>query len=233
MTRPQILRIVAFLVPCLLIGLLLWSVVGIKSLFDAPSPETIASASLQGVREQNKLSAFAANYTAVVTSEQHRFGLSAKKTLIMQGLVRYEVDMSKLTADDVRWDAASKTLNIRIPAVEVTPPQIDLNSIQEYGDGGILRALTDADKVLDTANRQKGQAELLRQAQGPVPMNLAKAAFKRAIAQNFAVPLKAAGIDANVGAFFADEKRDPITTRWDYSTPLSEVIRDRDEAAKR
>lgn len=228
--RSQVLKAIAFLVPCLLIGLLLWSVVGIKSLFDAPSPETIANASLQGVREQNRLSAFAANYTAVVTSKQRRFGLSAKKTLIMQGLVRYEVDMSKLTADDVRWDATSKTLNVRIPDIEVTPPQIDLNSIQEYGEGGILRALTDADKVLDIANRQKGQAELLRQAKGPVPMNLARAAFKRAIAQNFAAPLRAAGIEANIGTFFADEKRDPITTRWDYSTPLSEIMRESEEA---
>lgn len=230
MNRASILRIVFFLVPCLLIGLLLWSVVGIKSLFDAPSPETIASASLQGVREQNRLSAFAANYTAVVTSEQHRFGLSAKKTLIMQGLVRYEVDMAKLTGDDVRWDATSKTLNVRIPPIEVSPPQIDLNSIQEYGDGGILRALTDADKVLDTVNRQKGQAELLRQAKGPVPMGLARNAFKRAIIQNFTAPLRAAGIEANVGAFFADEQKDTITTRWDYSTPLSEIVRQRSKA---
>lgn len=66
------------------------------------TPETIANASLHGIREQNRLSAFAANYAAVVTSEQQRFGLSAKKTLIMQGLVRYEVDMAKLTEDDVR-----------------------------------------------------------------------------------------------------------------------------------
>jgi hypothetical protein len=41
--------------------------------------ETVASASLQGLREQNRLSAFAANYAAVVTSEQRRFGLSAKR----------------------------------------------------------------------------------------------------------------------------------------------------------
>jgi Protein of unknown function (DUF4230) len=188
------------------------------------SPETIASASLQGIREQNRLSAFAANYAAVVTSEQQRFGLSAKKTLIMQGLVRYEVDMAKLGDDDVRWDAASKTLSVRIPPIEVAPPQIDLKSIQEYGDNGLLRAFTNADDVLDDANRSKGQAELLRQANGPVPMRLAREAFKRAIAQNFEVPLLAAGMDAKVTAFFADEQGGKVTTRWDESTPLSEIV---------
>jgi hypothetical protein len=189
------------------------------------TPETIASASLQGIREQNRLSAFAANYAAVVTSEQQRFGLSAKKTLIMQGLVRYEVDMAKLTEDDVRWDAASKTLSVRIPPIEVAPPQIDLKSIQEYGDNGLLRAFTNADDVLDDANRAKGQAELVRQAGGPVPMKLARDAFKSAIAQNFEVPLRAAGMDAKVTAFFADEQGGNVTTRWDESTPLREIVK--------
>ena len=189
------------------------------------SPETIASASLQGIREQNRLSAFAASYTAVVTSEQRRFGLSAKKTLIMQGLVRYEVDMAKLDEDDVRWDAASKTLSVRVPPIEVAPPQIDLNSMQEYGESGILRTLTDADAVLDSANRSRGQAELVRQAKGPVPMRLARDAFKRAIMQNFEMPLRAAGMDAKVTAFFADERGGNVTTRWDESTPLSEIAK--------
>ena len=188
------------------------------------SPETLASASLQGIREQNRLSAFAASYTAVVTSEQRRFGLSAKKTLILQGLVRYEVDMAKLGDDDVRWDEATKTLSVRIPPVEVAPPQIDLKTMQEYGESGILRRLTDADAVLDRANREKGQAELVRQAKGPVPMRLARDAFKRAIAQNFEVPLRAAGMDAKVQAFFADEQGGEVTTRWDYSKPIGEVL---------
>ena len=192
---------------------------------DGPNAETIASASLTGIREQNRLSAFAASYTAVVTSKQQRFGLSAKKTLIMQGLVRYEVDLAKLKEDDVRWDEATKTLSVKIPPIEIAPPQIDLGSIQEYGENGILRAFTNVDDVLDDANRTKGQAELFRQASSAVPMRLAREAFKRAIAQNFEVPLRAAGIDAKVTAFFADEQGGNVTTRWDESTPLSEIAK--------
>lgn len=208
----------------LFIAIAYWTIDGFRSWRDGPSPETIASASLTGIREQNRLSAFAANYAAVVTSEQQRFGLSAKKTLIMQGLVRYEVDLAKLTESDVRWDASTQTLRVKIPAIETAPPQIDLNSIQEYGENGILRAFTNVDDVLDDANRTKGQTELSRQANGPVPMKLARDAFKRAITQNFQTPLRAAGLDAKVEAYFADELGGNVTTRWDESTPLNEIV---------
>lgn len=223
--RHRSLRFVAIAVPLLFILMVWWAVNGVRSWRDGPSPETIASASLTGIREQNRLSAFAANYAAVVTSEQQRFGLSAKKTLIMQGLVRYEVDMAQLTEDDVRWDASTGTLIVKIPAIETAPPQIDMNSIQEYGENGILRTFTNVDDVLDDANRAKGQTELVRQANGPVPMKLARDAFKRAIAQNFQVPLRAAGLDAKVEAYFGDELGGDVTTRWDESTPLSEIVK--------
>lgn len=223
--RDWSMRFAAIAVPIMFILMIWWTVDGFRSWRDGPSPETIASVSLTGIREQNRLSAFAANYAAVVTSEQQRFGLSAKKTLIMQGLVRYEVDMAKLTEDDVRWDGSTSTLRVKIPAIETAPPQIDMNSIQEYGENGILRAFTNVDDILDDANRAKGQAELVRQAQGPVPMKLARDAFKRAIAQNFQVPLRAAGLEAKVETYFADELGGNVTTRWDESTPLSEIVK--------
>lgn len=126
-------RILALGTLAVMILLIWWAIDGVRSWREGPSPETIASASLTGIREQNRLSAFAANYAAVVTSEQSRFGLSARKTLIMQGLVRYEVDMAKLTDDEVRWDESTQTLRVKIPPIEIAPPQIDLNSFQEYG----------------------------------------------------------------------------------------------------
>lgn len=223
--RNWLMRGAALAVPILFI-LAIWGAIdGFRSLRDGPAPETVASASLQGLREQNRLSAFAANYAAVVTSEQRRFGLSAKKTLIMQGLVRYEVDLAKLGAKDVRWDADTRTLRVKIPQIETAPPQIDLKTIQEYGENGLLRAFTDVDDVLDDANRDKGLAELTRQANGPVPMKLARDAFKRAIKQNFETPLRSVGLDAKVEAYFADELGGDVTTRWDESTPLEEVVR--------
>ena len=46
-------------------------------------------------------------------------------TLIMPGNVRYEVDLSRLNLDDVRWDEATKTLAVRLPPISVAGPEID------------------------------------------------------------------------------------------------------------
>ncbi|TZG28678.1 DUF4230 domain-containing protein [Sphingomonas montanisoli] len=207
------------------VALLGWSLGRRYDAIVDPKPETIVSASLQGLREQNRLSAFTASYVAVVTSKQSRFGLSAQKTLIMPGLVRYEVDMARLKDADVRWAAKSKELFVTLPDVETVGPQIDLTRIKEYDSGGLLLRLTDAAQTLDAANRRAGQAELLRQARAPIPMSLARDATRRAVAQNFVLPMRAAGMDAAVRVRFAGEKDFPSASReWiTRSRSLEEV----------
>lgn len=192
-----------------------------------PDPVTVASASLQGLREQNRLSAFAARYVAVVTSTQSQLGFQTQKTLIMPGTVRYEVDLAKLTQRDVAWDPASKTLAVRLPPVEVDGPQVDLNAIREYGSGGVLSTFTNAEAQLDAANRRAGQAELLRQAREPIAIGLARDATRRAVERSFTMPLRAVGVDAKVAVRFADE---PETSdeRWDVSRSLEQVLANRD-----
>ncbi len=213
-----------FVVILVLAGLLaLWGVQRYVSDRLTPDPTTIASASLEGLREQNRLSAFAARYVAVVTSKQSQLGFTTEKTLIMPGMVRYEVDMGKLTQADVAWDGATKTLAVRLPAVEADGPQVDLNAVREYGSGGVLTTFTDAEKRLDAANRRAGQIELIRQAREPAMIKLARDATRRAVERSFAMPLRAAGIDATVAVRFADEPT-ASTERWDTSRSLQDVL---------
>ena len=170
-----------------------------------PDPVTVATASLQAVREQAVLVPFAARFVAVVTSEQHRYGFSAKKTLIMPGLVRYELDLAALQQRDLAWNAATHTLSITLPPLRVSAPDVDLARVQTYGEGGVLMALTDVGTELDSANKAAGQAELVKQARDTLPMRLAEHAARNAIERSFAMPLRAAGIDAAVTARFAGE----------------------------
>jgi len=188
----------------------------------SPKPETVAQASLEGLREQNRLSTFAARYVAVVTSKQNQMGLTAQKTMIMPGMVRYEVDLSKLRQRDVRWDANTRTLRVVLPPIEVVGPEVDFNHIREYGAGGILMALTDAEAQIDSANRNAAQTELIRQAREETPMRLARDATRRAVANSFAMPLRAAGLDAQVEVKFPDEIG--ASERWDVSRSLEEVF---------
>src|SRR5215218_1558021 len=169
--------VLAMVVVALVLGVLLGVTTGIADrLFGGPSPKTIASSSLESMRAQNRLIAFVARYVSVTTSESTRFGLSAKRTLILPGDVRYELDLSKLQAKDVTWDGSSKTLRVRLPEVEIAGPDVDLASAREFGDSGVLSALTNADERLDQTNRARAVSDLRKQAAAPVPMRLARQA---------------------------------------------------------
>lgn len=190
-----------------------------------PSPVTIASASVAGLREQNKLSAFQASFVAVVTSKQSRLGLSTERTIVMPGTVDYEVDLSRLKPRDVVWDAKTRTLGVTLPPVTASAPRIDLSRVHDYGRSGILGTFTDAGKQLDDLNRAAGQKELTRQAYAPEMMKLARDATRRAVEQSFALPLKAAGVDATVRVRFGDESaKDEV---WDMSVPIDGVTYNR------
>jgi hypothetical protein len=214
----------------LALGALVMGVVRAGSLFGGGSdPVTVAAASLQSVREQARLTPFAARFVAVVTSRQTRFGLSAERTLIMPGMVRYEIDLARMQQRDLAWDEASKTLSVTMPPLEIAGPEVNLNELREYGDRGVLLTLTDAESRLDTANRQRGQQELVRQAREALPMRLARDAAKRAIERSFAMPMQAAGIDAKVTARFADEPGgDPSVL--DRSRRIEDVLKEREAA---
>lgn len=199
----------------------------VKQQFTGPDPVTVAQASLQGLREQNRLSTFAARYVAVVTSKQSRLGMSAQKTLIMPGMVRYEVDMAKLQQKNVSWDTNTKQLTVTLPPVEIVGPEIDLNAMREYDGGGMLMRFTDVEDRLDAANRKAGQAELVRQAREATPMKLAKDATRRAVERSFAMPLKAAGLDATVKVYFPDERPGRSRELWDASRSARDVVENR------
>lgn len=221
--RPAAKWIAAIAVAATVAGLIGWFAARqIVRTFD-PDPVSIASASLESMREQNRLTVFAARYVAVVTSTQRRFGFSAQKTLIMPGNVRYEVDLAALSAKDVRWDAEAKRLFVALPPPVVAGPEVDIAAIREYDGGGVLMAVSDAGAQLDAANRRAGQAELLRQARAALPMKLARDAARRAVERNFAMPLQAAGLDVTVAVRFADEPVAGDGERMDGSRSLEEI----------
>jgi hypothetical protein len=224
--RLKPLAILAIIV-ALVLGVVIGMTTGIVDrIFGGPNPTTIASASLESMRAQNRLIAFVARYVSVVTSEQQRLGglVSSQRTLILPGDVRYELDLSKLQPSDVRWDASSQTLTVQLPEVEIAGPDIDLNAIREYGGSGVLSALTNANQQLDQTNRARAVADLRKQATAAVPMRLARQAARQAVERSFAMPLLAAGLkDAKVVARFpTDGSQDP--SYIDLSTPYDEAI---------
>ena len=227
--------IAAMIAAALLLGLLAGgaSKVGSWLFGGGPDPETVASSALQSMRAQNRLVPFVARYVSVTSSRQERLGglMRTERTLILPGDVRYELDLSKLGPDDVKWDGGSNTLEVTLPDIELAGPEVDLAAAREYGEGGVLGAVTDANATLDRANRARAVADLRKQAAGAVPMGLAREAGRQAVERSFALPLQAAGFDSVkvVARYRGEAAKDP-PEYLDHSRSYNEVL---EEAARR
>ena len=214
-------------VVALILGLVVGGMLDIgKRLFGGPDPQTLASSALQSMRAQNRLVPFVARYVSVVSSRQERFGglVSSERTLILPGDVRYELDLAKLGPEDVQWDASSNTLAVTLPQIEIAGPEVDLAAAREYGENGVLTAVTNADQAHDRNNRARAIADLRKQAGAAVPMRLAREAGRQAIERSFALPLQAAGFDsAKVVARYPTEGS-PVTEPLDHSRAYNDVL---------
>jgi hypothetical protein len=192
-----------------------------------PDAEAIATAALLSVRDQGRLVPFSARFVSVASASESHLGLTARKTLIMPGTVRYGVDLARLRRSSLAWDEASRTLTITLPPLELSGPEIDLNEVQESSEGGFVMALAGSERTLDRANRQAAQDELMRQARAPAPMQQARQAAMREVARGFALPLRAAGIEASVAVRFVDPAGREEATWLDRPRRLDETLRDR------
>lgn len=211
----------------LAVGALLMLLVSAKTAAPAADRARIADAALVSMREQGRLTSFAARFAAVVTSEQSRLGLEARKTLILPALVRYGIDLRRLRREHVSWDEATRTLTIVLPPLEISGPEIDMAEAREYSEGGVLMALTGAEAELDEENRRRARDELMRQARSALPMHAAREAALRIVARGFAVPLRAAGIEATVATRFVDPAGRDLAVHLDRPPRIEDPIADR------
>jgi uncharacterized protein DUF4230 len=211
----------------LLLGALLGFLLRPGSAAPAPDPLALAHASLLSLRDQGRLPVFTGRFAAVATASESRMGLTARQTLIMPGTVRYSLDLTRLRRQSLAWDGPTRTLTVTLPPLEISGPDIDLNEVQEYSEGGILMALTDAERTLDQANRRSAQDELMRQARERTPMGLARNAAMRMVARSFALPLRASGIDASVAVRFIDPAGREEAFFLDRPRRIDEAVRDR------
>jgi hypothetical protein len=192
-----------------------------------PDAEALATAALLSVREQGRLVPFTARFVSVASASESHLGLTARKTLIMPGTVRYGVDLSRLRRSSMAWDERSRTLGVTLPPLELSGPEIDLNQVQESSEGGFVMALAGSEGSLDRANRQSAQDELMRQARAAAPMAQARQAAMREVARSFALPLRAAGLDASVAVRFVDPAGREEAAFLDRPRRVEDATRDR------
>jgi hypothetical protein len=196
----------------------------------APPPadaEAIATAVLLSVRDQGRLVPYSARFVSVADASESHLGLTARKTLIMPGTVRYGVDLARLRRSSLDWDEASRTLTVTLPPLELSGPGIDPNQIRETSEGGLVMALAGSEQELDRANRQSAQDDLMRQAREPAALQQARGAAMREVARSFALPLRAAGIEASVAVRFVDPAGEEEASFLDRPRKMEQALRDR------
>lgn len=219
----------ALAVAALFVGLVIGLLLRAATPPPAPDPEAVAAAALLSVREQGRIATHSARFVAIVSARRSRFGLDAERTLIVPGEARYEVDLARLSRERLAWDAATSTLTVTLPPLEVAGPTVDWAQAREQGDGGILVALTGAGREMDAANRQAAQSELVRQARDEAILRIAREAALRAVARAFAMPLRAAGIDASVAARFVDASGEEQATFLDRRHIIEDAVSTRNQ----
>lgn len=166
--------------------------------------------SLIAFDKQDRLTVFSAELAPVVASDDSRlFGLvTARQVAVIPARVDYAVDLGKVGRDRMRWDAAGKTLSVRLPALEVTRPNLDEARAQYLREGvWITRAAQDK---LTRDNTKLAEQLAVQQASNPVLLGLARSAAKDAIRQNLSIPLQVAGFgDVNVSVSIDGEAAKP------------------------
>lgn len=158
----------------------------------APIGDPLAT-SLVAFEKQDRLTVFSAELAPVVANDDSRlFGLvTSRQVAVIPARVDYAIDLGKVGRDRMRWDAASKTMTVRLPALEVTRPNLDEARAQYLREGmWITRAAQDK---LTRDNTKLAERLAVEQAANPILMGLARSAAKDAIRQNLAIPLQVAG----------------------------------------
>ncbi len=226
------LRKLAFLVPALILGLLLGAL--IMAMVPSPEPAppradpyAVADAALVSVREQGRLTSLSARFVAVVTATRNRLGLEARKTLILPGTARYGLDLRRIRREHLSWDEATRTLSIALPPLEISGPNIDIAQAREFSEGGVLMALTGSEQELDEANLRTAEQELIRQSREALPLQTARENAMRTVARSFALPLRAAGIDASVAVRFQDPAGRDEAVHIERAPRVEDVVKDR------
>jgi len=224
LNRP-VLAAAAFVL--LLIGAGIGMLLAPRTKAPPADPAAIATATLLSVRDQGRLVPFSATFVATATASESHLGLTARKSLIMPGTVRYGLDLSRLRRSSLAWDEETRTLTVTLPPLELSGPKIDLNQIREDKEGSLVMALADSEKALDSENRRAAQEDLMRQARAPEPMRLARDAAMRDVARSFALPLRAAGIEASVAVRFLDPAGREEAAYLDRPRSVDQRLRDR------
>jgi len=170
-----------------------------------PAGDPLAT-TLTAFEKQNRLTVFSAQLSPVVANDEEAvFGLiKSRQVAVIPARIDYTIDLSAMGRDRLTWNAEAKRLDVRLPPLALSRPNLDEGRAQYLREGVWITRTTQDN--LTRANTQLAEKQAAEQAANPVLMGLARAAAKDAIRQNLAIPLQVAGYgDVTVAVRFDGE----------------------------
>lgn len=166
-----------------------------KEAFWADDTGDALGTTVEALQQQNRLTVFSAQLAPVVSAQDSRLlGLvESRQVAVIPARVDYTIDLSKVGHNRLSWDEGSRTLDVLLPPLEVSKPNLDEAHAQYLREG--IWISRDAQDSLDRNNTRLAEQQATRQATAPVLMDLARQAARNAVRQNLAIPLRVAGFE--------------------------------------
>ena len=153
------------------------------------------AASLLAFEKQDRLTVFSAQLAPVVSADDVRaFGiLTSRQVAVIPARIDYTLDLSQMNAARMNWDAASGRLDVTLPPLQLSKPNLDEAHAQYLREGVFITGAAQAKLTRD--NTLTAERLAADQARNPVLLGLAKDAARSVMQQNLAIPLQVAGYD--------------------------------------
>ncbi|WP_369025908.1 DUF4230 domain-containing protein [Qipengyuania sp. RANM35] len=199
-------------VPWLIVILLLAAVawLGWRAFFHKEEGDPVGRAML-AFEKQNSLTVFSSRFEVVAESEDTRgvLGvdlLKSRQAAIIPATVEYRLDLSTMDRDRFEWDADKERLDVVLPALRISRPNLDEAQQKVFTEGSWVTR--DASSDLARNNSLQAERKAAAFAKNPQVLSMAKSAAKEAVRQNLAIPLQIAGYgDVKVEVRFDGEPK--------------------------
>lgn len=140
--------------------------------------------------------------------------------------VDYFVDLRRIDASRYRWDAASRTMTVRLPDVVPARPNVDASGSERIATTGVFMS-RDAAQRLNGQVAARAALSAADSARKREHLDRARASAREAMQALVGTPLRAAGLDEVkvVVRYPWEPETGGVPVRWDESRPVEAVLR--------
>ena len=206
------MQAVPWAVPWLVVVLLLAAVAWLAwEAFGREEEGDVVASAMLAFEKQNSLNVFSSRFEVVAQSVSTPSigpfeveALQSRQAMIVPALVEYRLDLSQMTREDFDWSPETQTLEVTVPGLRISRPNIDEANARLFTDGVFVSR--DAATSLSQSNSEIAERRAIEFARNPEVLALARSAARTAIRQNLAIPLEAVGFgDVTVSVRFEGE----------------------------